>query len=55
MVTVGFEVGLASGVADLVLLDEAGRLCIVEVKKEGNADTRRVVAQVLDYASALWA
>ena len=54
VVTVGFEASLASGSADLVLLDEEGRLCIVEVKKEGNPDTRRVVAQLLDYASALW-
>lgn len=51
---VGFEAALASGSADLVLLDEHGRLCIVEVKKEGNPDTRKVVAQLLDYASALW-
>jgi hypothetical protein len=54
IVTVGFEVSLASGRADLVLLDEEGRLCLVEVKKEGNPDTRQVVAQLLDYAAALW-
>lgn len=52
--TVGFETTLASGSADLVLLDDAGRVCIVEVKKEGNPDTRRVIAQLLDYAAALW-
>lgn len=51
---VGFEAALASGFADLVLLDDHGKLCIVEVKKEGNPDTRRVVAQLLDYAAALW-
>jgi hypothetical protein len=54
VVTVGFEASLASGSADLVLLDDEGRLCIVEVKKEGNPDTRRVIAQLLDYAAALW-
>lgn len=54
VVTMGFEASLASGSADLVLLDEEGRLCIVEVKKEGNPDTRRVIAQLLDYAAALW-
>ena len=54
VVTVGFETGLASGNADLVLLDECGRVSIVEVKKEGNPDTRRVIAQLLDYAAALW-
>lgn len=52
--TVGFEASLSSGSADLILLDEQGRLCIVEVKKEGNPDTRRVVAQLLDYAASLW-
>jgi hypothetical protein len=36
------------------LLDAKGRLCIVEVKKEGNPDTRKVVAQLLDYGAALW-
>ena len=54
MVTVGFETNLVSGAADLVLMDDEGRLCLVEVKKEGNTDTRRVVAQVMDYAAALW-
>jgi RecB family endonuclease NucS len=54
MVAVGFEASLASGSADLVLLDARGQLCVVEVKKEGNTDTRRVIAQLLDYASALW-
>ena len=51
---VGRESGLASGYADLVLLDEHGQLAVVEVKKEGNPDTRRVTAQLLDYAAALW-
>jgi hypothetical protein len=51
---IGVESGLASGYADLVLLDDSGQLCLVEVKKEGNPDTRRVVAQLLDYAAALW-
>jgi len=53
-VVVGRESGLASGYADLVLLDDRGRLCLVEVKNEGNPDTRRVVAQLLDYAASLW-
>lgn len=54
-VVVGRESGLSAGYADLVLLDEHGKLCIVEVKNEGNPDTRRVVAQLLDYAASLWA
>lgn len=51
---VGRETALASGYADLVLLDEGGKIALVEVKKEGNPDTRRVVAQLLDYAAAMW-
>lgn len=53
-IVVGYEASLDAGRADLILLDEGGRVCIVEVKKEGNPDTRRVVAQVLDYAASLW-
>ncbi|HEV2785755.1 MAG TPA: hypothetical protein VGV67_05150 [Solirubrobacteraceae bacterium] len=53
-VVVGRESGLAAGYADLVLVDDRGRLCLVEVKNEGNPDTRRVVAQLLDYAASLW-
>lgn len=54
LTVVGRESGLAAGYADLVLVDESGEVCLVEVKKEGNPDTRRVVAQLLDYAAALW-
>jgi hypothetical protein len=53
-VVVGREASLASGYADLVLLDESGQLCLVEVKKKGNPDTREVIAQLLDYAANLW-
>ncbi len=53
-IVVGRESGLAAGYADLVLVDDRGRLCLVEVKNEGNPDTRRVVAQLLDYAASLW-
>lgn len=53
-VVVGKESSLASGYADLVLIDEIGQVCLVEVKKEGNPDTRRVVAQLIDYAGAMW-
>jgi hypothetical protein len=53
-VVVGRESAFASGYADLILIDDRGQLCLVEVKKEGNPDTRKVVAQLLDYAAALW-
>lgn len=53
-VVVGRESGLDTGYADLVLLDRSAQICLVEVKKEGNPDTRRVIAQLLDYAASLW-
>src|SRR3954464_10071047 len=54
VVVAGRESSLTSGYADLVLIDDRGQLCLVEVKKEGNPDTRQVVAQLLDYAASLW-
>ncbi len=54
VVVAGRESRLVSGYADLVLIDEHGHLCLVEVKKAGNPDTRQVVAQLLDYTAALW-
>ncbi|MGA8364582.1 MAG: hypothetical protein WB709_08680 [Solirubrobacteraceae bacterium] len=53
-IVVGRESGLESGYVDLVLVDAYGQICLVEVKNEGNPDTRRVIAQLLDYAAALW-
>src|SRR5688572_27974663 len=54
VVVVGRESSLSSVYADLLLVDESGQPCLVEIKKEGNPDTRRVVAQLFDYAGALW-
>jgi hypothetical protein len=54
LAVLGSESRMGTGRADLVLVDENGMLCLVEVKKEGNPDTRRVVAQLIDYAAALW-
>jgi hypothetical protein len=53
-VVAGRESSLGGGFADLVLLGRSGQLGLVEVKKEGNPDTRQVVAQLLDYAAGLW-
>lgn len=51
---VGREVRLGSGYADLVAIEEEGRLVIIEIKLARNAEARRaVVAQVLAYASEL--
>jgi hypothetical protein len=51
---VGREVRLGSGYADLVAIEEDGRLVVIEIKLARNAEARRaVVAQILAYASEL--
>ena len=53
--TVKQEVDLpGTGRIDLLLVDDKGRLTVVEVKLRSNAESRReVIAQVFDYVSAL--
>ena len=52
IVTVGFETNLVSGRLDLVLM--TAQAVPRRGKEARNTDTRRVVAQVMDYAAALW-
>ena len=55
LVTVAVEVDLGAGPMDLLAVDASGQLVIVEFKRGSeNPDVRKVVAQVLDYGSALW-
>jgi hypothetical protein len=55
LVTLGTEVAVAEGTIDLLAADRQGRLAIVEFKKgPENTDVRKVVAQLLDYGSAIW-
>lgn len=55
LLVVGREVAFESGSADLILIDEGGEIVIAEFKKGvENPDSRRVVAQMLDYGAALW-
>lgn len=55
LVTLGTEVAAAEGFIDMLAADRQGRIAIVEFKKgPENPDVRRVVAQLLDYGSALW-
>jgi hypothetical protein len=54
LTVLGREVRLGTGYADLLAVESAGRLVIIEVKLAGNAESRRaVVAQVLSYAGYL--
>ncbi len=52
LLCIGWEVGVASGSQDLLYIDEAGLLTIVETKLKKNPEARReVVGQILEYAS----
>ncbi len=52
LLCIGWEVGVASGSQDLLFIDEAGLLTIVETKLKKNPEARReVVGQILEYAS----
>jgi hypothetical protein len=54
LTVLGREVRLGTGYADLLAVESAGRVVIIEVKLAGNAESRRaVVAQVLSYAGYL--
>lgn len=54
LVVLGREVQLGGNSADLIAIEPAGRLCIIEIKLARNSEARRaIVAQVLAYAAAL--
>jgi hypothetical protein len=54
LVVVGREVAPGGGYADLLAVEAAGRLAVIEVKLARNPEARRaVVAQVLTYAAFL--
>ena len=48
------EFGTSSGPIDIVAIDNVGDIYIIETKLSKNADKRKVFAQILDYAAALW-
>ncbi|WP_461866684.1 hypothetical protein [Thermococcus sp.] len=48
------EFGTSSGPIDIIAIDNVGDIYIIETKLSKNADKRKVLAQILDYAAALW-
>ena len=54
LVVVARELSVATGFIDLIALDAAGDIYIIETKLVRNPDRRTVVAQALDYGAALW-
>ena len=55
LLVLGREFPTTSGPVDVLAMDSAGVLYLIETKLYANPDKRRVVAQVLDYGAALWA
>lgn len=54
LIILGREVLLGGNYADLIAVESTGRLTIIEIKLQKNAEARRaVIAQVLTYAAAL--
>jgi RecB family endonuclease NucS len=54
VVVLGREVQLGTGYADILAVEDNGRLVVIEVKLAKNSEARRaVVAQVLAYAAYL--
>jgi len=55
LIPLATELDLGSGPMDLLAADPQGRIVIIEFKRgTENPDVRQVVAQMLDYGSALW-
>ena len=54
LLVLGREFPTGSGPIDVLAMDSDGVLYLIETKLYSNADKRKVVAQVLDYAAALW-
>lgn len=55
LLVVDREATAGNGYADLVCLDPSGQIVIVEMKRgPENPDSRRVVAQVLEYGAHFW-
>ena len=55
LIIVGREVLLGNGRADLIAIEPAGRIAIIEIKLARNEEARRaIITQVLAYAAHLW-
>ncbi|MDI3475382.1 MAG: hypothetical protein PWQ79_1393 [Thermococcaceae archaeon] len=48
------EFNTYSGPIDILAIDNKGDIYLIETKLSRNADKRKVIAQILDYAAAIW-
>ena len=54
LTVIGREFMTGSGPIDALGLDQQGQIYVIETKLYHNPDKRNIVAQMLDYAAALW-
>jgi hypothetical protein len=54
LVTLSRELESGSGPIDVLAIDEDGDIYIVETKLKKNPDRRKILAQIMDYAGAMW-
>ena len=54
LVTLSRELESGSGPIDVLAIDEDGGIYIIETKLHDNHDRRKILAQIMDYAGAMW-
>jgi hypothetical protein len=54
LLTLAREFSTTSGPADVIAIDTEGNIYIIETKLKKNSDRREILAQIIDYAGAMW-
>ena len=54
LLTLAREFSTTSGPADVIAIDAEGNIYIIETKLKKNSDRREILAQIIDYAGAMW-
>ena len=54
LLTLAREFSTTSGSADVIAIDTEGNIYIIETKLKKNSDRREILAQIIDYAGAMW-
>ena len=54
LLTLAREFSTTSGPVDVIAIDTEGNIYIIETKLKKNSDRREILAQIIDYAGAMW-
>ena len=54
LLTLAREFSTTSGPIDVIAIDTEGDIYIIETKLKKNSDRREILAQIIDYAGAMW-